>query len=81
MEHTRGIVSLAFNESLILLFSAGFDHEVCVWNPYIDSLIYKITGHSSPLQTVRVIEGTSQVITLDSDGVVKVTDIKKFNNV
>ena len=27
-EHTRGIVSLAFNESLILLFSAGFDHDV-----------------------------------------------------
>lgn len=27
-EHTRGIISLAFNESLILLFSAGFDHEV-----------------------------------------------------
>lgn len=52
-----------------------------MWNPYIDSLIYKITGHSSPLLTVRVIEGTSQVITLDSDGVVKVTDIKKFNNV
>ncbi len=41
-EHTRGIVSLAFNEALILLFSAGFDHDLCVWNPYIDNLIYKI---------------------------------------
>jgi len=41
-EHTRGIVSLAFNESLILLFSAGFDHDLCVWNPYIDNLIFKI---------------------------------------
>jgi WD40 repeat protein len=28
IEHDRGIVSLAFNESLILLFSAGLDHEV-----------------------------------------------------
>ena len=28
-EHKRGIVSLAFNEQLILLFSAGFDHEFC----------------------------------------------------
>jgi len=34
-EHKRGIVSLAFNESLILLFSGGFDHDICVWNPYI----------------------------------------------
>ena len=58
-EHTRGIVSLAFNESLILLFSAGFDHDLCVWNPYIDNLIFKIQGHSSPLVGVLVIEGTS----------------------
>ena len=41
-EHTRGIVSLTFNESLILLFSGGFDHDICVWNPYIDNLIFKI---------------------------------------
>ena len=41
-EHTRGILSLAFNESLILLFSAGFNHEFYVWNPYIDKYIYKI---------------------------------------
>lgn len=59
MEHSRGITSLAFNEALILLFSAGFDHEICVWNPYIDNLIYKISGHSSPILGVKVIEGTS----------------------
>ena len=39
-EHTRGILSLAFNESMILLFSAGFDHKICVWNPYIETLIH-----------------------------------------
>ena len=78
-EHQRGIVSLAFNEALILLFSAGFDHDICVWNPYIDNLIYKISGHTSPLLGVDVIDGTSQVISLDQDGNVRVTDIKKFN--
>jgi WD40 repeat protein len=52
IEHDRGIVSLAFNESLILLFSAGLDHEICVWNPYIDNLIFKISGHNSPLLCV-----------------------------
>ena len=30
-----GVQSLAFNEDFILLFSAGFDHEIFVWNPYI----------------------------------------------
>jgi len=78
-EHTRGILSLAFNESLILLFSAGFNHEFYVWNPYIDKYIYKIVGHSSPLVGVIVIENTTQLVSLDSDGYVKVWDIKKFN--
>ncbi|CAD8133059.1 unnamed protein product [Paramecium octaurelia] len=78
-EHTRGIVSLAFNESLILLFSAGFDHNLCVWNPYIESLIFKIQGHSSPVIGVLVIEGTSQIVSLDQEGIVKVWDTKKFN--
>ncbi|EGR33574.1 hypothetical protein IMG5_048910 [Ichthyophthirius multifiliis] len=80
-EHSRGITSLSFNEALILLFSAGFDHNICVWNPYIDNLIYKISGHSSPLLVVKVIEGTSQIVSLDSDGNVRITDIKKFSNV
>ena len=39
-EHKRGILSLAFNESLILLFSAGFDHEFYVWNPYIGRFLF-----------------------------------------
>lgn len=38
-EHKRGIVALAFNESLILLFSGGFDHDICVWNPYIGKAV------------------------------------------
>lgn len=41
-EHVRGILSLAFNETMILLFSAGFDHKICIWNPYIPTLIHKI---------------------------------------
>ncbi len=78
-QHTRGILSLAFNERLILLFSAGFNHEFYVWNPYIDKYIYKIVGHASPLIGVTVIENTSQLVSLDSDGYVKVWDVKKFN--
>ena len=41
-EHTRGILTMTFNESLILLFSSGFDHQICIWNPYISTLIHKI---------------------------------------
>lgn len=80
-EHTRGIMSLAFNESMILLFSAGFDHKICVWNPYIETLIHKIEVHLAPILTLRVIEASNQLISLDSEGVVKITDTKRFHGI
>ena len=81
IEHTRGILSLAFNESMILLFSAGFDHKICVWNPYIENLIHKIEIHLAPILTLRVIESSNQLISLDSEGVVKITDTKRFHGI
>jgi hypothetical protein len=64
---------------LILLFSAGFDHQICIWNPYISNLIHKIQAHSSPILTIKAVEGTNQIISLDSEGIVKICDSKKFN--
>jgi WD40 repeat protein len=78
-EHTRGILSIAFNETMILLFSAGFDHKICIWNPYIPSIIHKIEGHLSPIYSLRVIEASHQLISMDSEGIVKITDTRRFN--
>ena len=78
-EHARGILALAFNEAMILLFSAGFDHKICIWNPYIRSLIHRIEGHLAPILSLQVIEGTHQLISVDTEGIVKITDTRRFN--
>lgn len=65
-EHTRGVLSVSYNEELILLFSAGFDHKICIWNPYISTIIHKIEAHSSPVLCVRAISSTYQIVSLDS---------------
>lgn len=56
--HRGGVVSLAFNEALILLLSAGIDHNIFVFNPYINTSIYQISSHSYPLVGIQVIHGT-----------------------
>lgn len=33
--HRKGVVSLQFNENLIVLISGGIDHNIFIWNPYI----------------------------------------------
>jgi hypothetical protein len=60
-----GVVSLTFNSDFILLFSGGFDHEICVWNPYIgrqeiliylENCVYKMTQHAAPIVSLNAIE-------------------------
>mmetsp|Transcript_10788 Transcript_10788/g.9330 ORF Transcript_10788/g.9330 Transcript_10788/m.9330 type:complete len:205 (+) Transcript_10788:201-815(+) len=80
-EHTRGVTSLTFNEPLILLISAGYDHQICIHNPYIKTAIFKIQQHMYPILSVKVIENTNHFVSLDSSGILKVWDFKKFTNV
>lgn len=70
--HSKGVLSLAFNQDYRLLFSAGFDHDIYVWNPYIDSVAFVIEGHNSSLVGVRALPGTPQIVSTDIDGWVKV---------
>lgn len=38
--HKKAIVTLDYNENLIILVSGGIDHIIYVWNPYIDTPVY-----------------------------------------
>lgn len=78
-EHSKGVLSLAFNTEYRLLFSAGFDHNICVWNPYINTVAFTIEGHNSSLVGVRVIPDSPQVISADIEGWVKIWDIRNLS--
>ena len=69
---------MTFNSEHILLFSAGFDHDICVWNPYIDNPVFKVQAHNAPIVIVYAIDNTPQLISSDSDGVIKIWDIRSF---
>lgn len=77
--HTKGVLSLAFNPEYRLLFSAGFDHDIYVWNPYIDTVAFTIEGHNSSLVGVRVIPDSPQIISADIDGWVKIWDVRNLS--
>lgn len=70
-EHTRSISSMTFHEGLILLFTAAYDHSICVWNPYIQSLIHKIISNVNFIQ-LDIIPETNLLIALDIESNVKI---------
>lgn len=76
--HKKGIVALDFNENLILLISGGFDHEIFVWNPYIDSPVHNLQGHASSIVSLKFVNNPMHIVSLDSDMTIKIWDSKKF---
>jgi WD40 repeat protein len=77
-EHTRSISSMAFHEGLILLFTAAYDHSVCIWNPYIQSLIHKVITNVNVVQ-LDIIPDSHLLIALDAESNVKIREVNKFS--
>ena len=60
----------------LLLFTAGFDHQICVWNPYISGLVHKITAHNSTILSLNI--NSNYLFSLDSDNQIKITNLKTY---
>ncbi|CAN0192417.1 unnamed protein product, partial [Ectocarpus sp. 12 AP-2014] len=70
--HNKGVHSLSYSSQYRCLVSAGFDHEAHVWSPFVNSLLNRLKGHHASLVGCQAVEGTPELITADSSGVVKV---------
>lgn len=54
-----------------MLFTAAYDHKVCIWNPYISSMIHKIDSIFNVI-ALGIIPKTNYLLCLDSGGTVKI---------
>eukprot|EP00698_Gefionella_okellyi_P018731 TRINITY_DN5651_c0_g1_i1.p1 TRINITY_DN5651_c0_g1~~TRINITY_DN5651_c0_g1_i1.p1 ORF type:complete len:1307 (+),score=320.74 TRINITY_DN5651_c0_g1_i1:241-4161(+) len=77
--HTKGVLSVAYSDRFHMLLSAGFEHDVYIWNPFVGSLVNKLVGHQAPLIAVRIIADTPQCVTADMDSIFKVWDLRRFS--
>ena len=64
-----------------MVFSGGYDTSICVWNPYTSNLIYKIMTHSAAVISLSIITNTNFLLSVNSEGVLKVIELNKFKNV
>ena len=62
--HNRGILSMVLSEDL-LIFTAGFDHQICVWNTYISGLAHKINIHNSTILSMTL--NSNYLFSLDAE--------------
>lgn len=81
--HEKGVYSLDWADWTKMhqcLISAGLDHEAYVWNTYVKEKIFSLRGHNHPLIGVKWLPDSPQVITADISGMVKIWDVRNFEN-
>ncbi|KAJ1419675.1 hypothetical protein B484DRAFT_300456, partial [Ochromonadaceae sp. CCMP2298] len=67
---------LTYNPQHRLIFSCGFEHDACVWSPFVNSMVFRLKGHHASLVGVQSVEGSHEVITADTAGVFKLWDVR-----
>ena len=77
--HHRGVLSLAVIEDRNWLLSCGTEHFVMVWDLVVGKHVGQLQGHSQSLIGVKVISGTTQIVTGDVSGIFKVWDARDLS--
>ena len=56
------MLSLSFSSKQSLIYSAGFDREIFVWDAVLAAQVACLSGHSAPLIGVAPIESENQFV-------------------
>ena len=48
--HKKGIVGMDYAPDYRLLVTAGFEHDACMWSPFVSSCVFRLKGHKSSSQ-------------------------------
>ncbi|KAL5020149.1 hypothetical protein ScPMuIL_003041 [Solemya velum] len=74
---TQGINAFDYNSHLNLIATAGVNHHVCLWNPYVVSKPNGVLrGHMASVIQVQFIKSRGQLISFSKDKVLRIWDVQ-----
>ncbi|KAH7307740.1 hypothetical protein KP509_22G074700 [Ceratopteris richardii] len=75
-EHHHGICAFAYGRSLNFIASCGLERHINIWNPFTARIMGTLTGHQAPVVDVVVNDKENQVISVASDSLIKIWDMR-----
>ncbi|XP_074860475.1 cilia- and flagella-associated protein 337 [Carettochelys insculpta] len=73
----QGINAFDFHSRLNLIATAGINHQVCLWNPYVTSKPAGVLqGHSASVIAVQFVTERKQLFSFSKDKVLRLWDIQ-----
>ena len=75
------IYQIVYDSNKNLLFTCGFDHDIFIYDPYIDgNAIYKLVGHNWSVNSIAINSADEELVSIDILGNIKIWDINNFYN-
>ncbi|XP_042270251.1 WD repeat-containing protein 49-like [Thunnus maccoyii] len=72
----RGVWDMDYHRGLNLIATAGVDHQVLLWNPYVTSEpVCVLSGHANPITAVRFMQTKQQLLSYSKDKVLCLWDV------
>ncbi|XP_070547299.1 LOW QUALITY PROTEIN: cilia- and flagella-associated protein 337-like [Ptychodera flava] len=73
----QGVNAFDYHEHLNLIATAGVNHHVCLWNPYVISKpVGLLRGHMAPVVQVQFNYLKGQLISFSKDKVLRIWDVQ-----
>ena len=80
-DQNTGIYQIAYDSNKKLIFTCGFDHNIYIYDPYIDGYpINILTGHNWSVNSIACDEVANEFLSIDIYGNIKVWDLNNFYN-
>ena len=80
-DQNTGIYQIAYDSNKKLIFTCGFDHDIYIYDPYIDGYsINKLTGHNWSINSIACNEAMNEFVSIDIYGNIKIWDLDNFYN-
>ncbi|KAK2847046.1 hypothetical protein Q5P01_010045 [Channa striata] len=78
----RGVWDMDHHHGLNLIATAGVDHQVLLWNPYVTSEpVCALSGDTSPVTAVRFVQNKQQLLSFSKDKVLCLWDVANRQSV
>ena len=79
-DQNTGIYGIEYCQSKNLIFSCGFDHDIYVYDPFIDGCCKRrLIGHYWSINSLSV-NSNNELISIDIYGNIKIWDLNNFYN-
>nr|XP_006816071.1 PREDICTED: WD repeat-containing protein 49-like [Saccoglossus kowalevskii] len=73
----QGVNAFDYHERLNLIATAGVNHHVCLWNPYVISKpVGLLRGHMAPVVQVQFNYSRGQLLSFSKDKVLRIWDVQ-----